>query len=52
VSDTAEPVSASNGGLGNVFEIRTEDWDSTTRQSERFRINRKGFTCEALDKDY
>ena len=43
---------ASSEGLGNVFEIPTEDWDSTTRQSERFRINCNGFTCEAHDKDY
>jgi hypothetical protein len=43
---------ASKGGLGNVFDNPTEDWDSTTRQSERFRINFKGFTCEAHDKDY
>jgi len=43
---------ASSGDLGNVFKITTEDWDLTTRQSERFRINCKCFTCEAHDKDY
>lgn len=50
---SAQPVSAgSSGDLGNVFTITTEDWDSATRQLERFRINFKCFTCEAHAKYY